>query len=431
VTVAPSRAHRGTPTSPWRVVAIVATALAALPAAGEQAEPSVATQARASLDDVIEPLLTRIEAEEARNGQFSPNLIELLGALGLAYQEYGEHELARAILDRVLYLQRFNEGLFNLDQAPILERLIDSELALGRADSAGEAEARLLELVRRNPDDLRGVPILRDAAERDVDYYERYLRGDLPPVLTINDPNARERSVASSIRRARRNFREAIGTLVRNGAYDSANLGELAELEEGLTHTYYLEASAARRASLDPTDWATVQRAALYSLGQGSYQRRVEYTKRGSTAAVDHARALVELGDWSLLFSRNGTALKAYAEAYDLLLERRVPEASIRELFPVDTPVFLPAFAPNPLDPSETGGLAGHLDVDFEIGKYGQPRRVKIVAASDAAAAERSREVVIAIARGRYRPSPLAGPETDQEFRLRYSLADGTLTPRL
>ena len=76
-------------------------------------------------------------------------------------------------------------------------------------------------------------------------------------------------------------------------------------------------------------------------------------------------------------------------------------------------------------------GSTGYVDVDFEVGKYGQPRKVTIVAV----AGERCRRDVegsltAAIHRGRFRPSPLAQEEWTG-YRLRYSLADGSLTPRL
>ena len=146
--------------------------------------------------------------------------------------------------------------------------------------------------------------------------------------------------------------------------------------------------------------------------------------------AVDYAQALIELADWSLLFSRNGTAVKRYAEAHALLVANGVPAASIEELFPADTPVFLPTFAPTPFDGAAGAGSAGYVDVDFEVGKYGQPRDVTIVAMAGDAAAAASKELAAAINRGRFRPSPLA-EENWTGYRLRYSLADGSLTPRL
>ena len=107
-----------------------------------------------------------------------------------------------------------------------------------------------------------------------------------------------------------------------------------------------------------------------------------------------------------------------------------VPEASIEPLFPADMPASLPTFAPTPFDGAAGAGSAGYVDVDFEVGKYGQPRDVTIVAVAGDAAAATSKELAGAINRGRFRPSPLAD-ENWSGYRLRYSLADGTLTPRL
>ena len=52
----------------------------------------------------------------------------------------------------------------------------------------------------------------------------------------------------------------------------------------------------------------------------------------------------------------------------------------VEEFFPPATPVFPPSFAPPPLDGAAVQGSTGYIDVDFEIGKYGQPRKVDVVA---------------------------------------------------
>jgi hypothetical protein len=397
----------------WRVAAACAVAGVAA-GAGAADDESVAAE---QLLRITEPLLTSIAEEEARNGPYSANLVELLTSLGLAYQENGEDVLALAVLDRALYLKRVNEGLFGMDQAALLERLIESELAIGRVDSAEDLRGKLLELARRNRQDPRSARIFREAADREVERYETYLREGLPPTLTIGDPLAREHEAAAGVWRARRLYYEAIWALVDD---PRANRAELAQLEKELARTYYLEAS-------DRNRWYQGMDDPLYGLGLISHKRLVDYSEAAAspTAAVDHARALVELADWSLLFSRNGTAVRRYAEAYDVLVEQRMPPASIEEFFPTATPVFLPAFAP-PL-----GGIAygstGYVDVDFEIGRYGQPRKVTIVAVAGDDAAMIAKRLAFAIGNGRFRPSPL----TDgAEYRLRYSLADGSLTPR-
>jgi tetratricopeptide (TPR) repeat protein len=389
-------------------------AIAAGVGLGAGAAETGAPGSREDVDAVTEPLLGSIEQEEALNGPFSRNLIDMLTSLGLAYQEHDRHELALAMFDRALFVKRFNDGLFNLDQAALVERLIDSELAIGQVTSASQLQDRLVALARRNPADPRAASIFRDAAERQIDYYERYLRGEIPPELTINGDGPGRRA-AVSVWQARRHYNSAIFALLRNVPEHRA---ELAELEEGLTRTYYLEASTRRRSYQGPGD-------SLYGLGLVSYVRRVEYTRAGSPSAVDYAQALIELADWSLLFSRNGTAVKRYAE-----VQNGVPAASIEVLFPANTPVSLPTFAPTPFDEAAGVASTGYVDVDFEVGKYGQPRDVTIVAVAGDDAAATSKELAAAIHRGRFRPSPLA-EENWTGYRLRYSLADGSLTPRL
>ncbi len=394
-------------------------AIAAGVALGAGAAETGSPSSGADVDTVTTPMLDSIAQEETQNGPFSRNLIDLLTSLGLAYQEHDRHELALAMFDRALFVKRFNDGLFSLDQAALVERLIDSEIAIGQVTSAATLQERLVELARRNPADPRAASIFRDAAERQVGQYERYLRGEIPPELTINGTGPQGRA-AASVSQARRHYNAAIFALVRNLPEHQT---ELAELEEGLTRTYFLEASTRRRAYQGPGD-------PLYGLGLVSYVRRVEYTRAGSPSAVDYARALVELADWSLLFSRNGTAVKRYAEAHALLVANGVPAASIELLFPADTPVSLPTFAPTPFEGAVGAGSTGYVDVDFEVGKYGQPRDVTIVAMTGDAAAFASKDLAVAIHRGRFRPSPLAD-ENWTAYRLRYSLADRSLTPRL
>ena len=406
--------------TPWLAAAAFAAAAVTAVEAGAAETNNAAADSGDDLTRITEPLLASIADEEARNGPYSAKLTELLTSLGLAYQENGEDVLAVTVLDRALYVKRVNEGLFSIDQAALLERLIASEIAIGQAATAEELRGRLLEIARRNLSDPRSASIFREAAEREVDRYETYLREGLPPTFTIGDPLAPQRSAAAGVWRARRLYNEAIWALTIN---PGENQAELAELEEGLARTYYLEASNRNR-------WYQGVDDPLYGLGLVSYQRRVGYTGAASPGeAVEYARALVELADWSLLFSRNGTAVKRYAEAYSLLVGQRVPESSIEQFFPADAPVFLPAFAPSPLDGMVVvAGSSDYVDVDFEIGKYGQPRKVTIVAVAGRDAQAISKQLVAAIGSRRFRPSPVSD---GAQYRLRYSLADGSLTPRL
>jgi hypothetical protein len=327
------------------------------------------------------------------------------------------------VLERALYLKRVNEGLHGLDQAELVERILDSERTIGRADNVEDLEDQLLELARRNGDNPAAAPILRDAAETRLDHFEAYLRDEVPAELSLFEIEGWKVAAHVSLQYARQHYHEAIHAL-------SANLGEhraeIDALEERITRTYYLEAIARGRDHQWPDRLYQGPDDPLYYLGYVRYRSQAEDALRFGSTTFDYAETLVEFADWSLLFSRNGTAVERYAEAYELLAEQRVPAAAVDEIFPRDVPVFLPVFE-SPLADGVTPGSNGYVDVDFEVSKYGQPRDVTIVGAAGDEAGAASEFLADAINHARFRPSPTAGK---MEYRLRYSLADGSLTPR-
>ncbi len=387
----------------------------AQPAAGEDSRP--VAESRIALREwtkVKEDYEASIAAEESRNGPFSPALVELLVALGLAHQEYGRNDLAVEVLARALQVRRANEGLYTFEQVPLLKQLMMNEAALGRVSEAVEFQNRMLDLARRNSDDLRSVPIFREAGDRQLALYERYLAGEIPGQFEVSIAPA---GFGSAGRRgtpprfgpwgARSNYVAAIRSILRNESYGHE---DLLELERSLTRSYYLEAAAR-----GPREWT----GSAHGLGRQSYRRRVAYSVINSGEAFEFAKALVELADWDLLFSRNGTAVDGYDEAYALLRTENVSDAEIRTLFPLDEPVRLPTFAANPLAAAESApDDAGYVDVTFEVSKYGVARKIDVVGMSSESLDDLGRDVARAVAVGRFRPRPTS--DGDAPFRLRY-----------
>lgn len=387
------------------------------------AEPSVAESRSAleqwtSLKDDYE---ARIAAEQSRNGAFSPALVELLVALGLAHQEYGRSDLAVDVLERALQVRRANEGLYSFDQVPLLKQLMLNEAALGRVSEAVEFEGRILEVARRNRDDLRSVPIFREAGDRQLALYERYLAGEVPGQIEVNVSQAGFGPMrgggqggfgsGGGGRRfaawgARANYNAAIRSILRNESYGHE---DLLEIERSLTRSYYLEAADRNYPRDGP----------LHGMGRESYRRRVAYSVITSGEALGFANALIELADWDLLFSYNGTAVERYDEAYELLRRGNVAEAEVRALFPVAEPVRLPTFTPNPLAASESVPKdAGYVDVAFEVSRYGVARKVDVVGMSSESLRRVSHDVARAVGVSRFRPRPTS--DGDAPFRLRY-----------
>jgi hypothetical protein len=73
-----------------------------------------------------------------------------------------------------------------------------------------------------------------------------------------------------------------------------------------------------------------------------------------------------------------------------------------------ELPVVLPAFQPNPLARDETKEAIGHIDVEFDVTKYGRGRDVEILDAANATRDAQDRLVRL-IATSRFRPRPVAG----------------------
>src|SRR5690606_28772598 len=94
------------------------------------------------LEDAVAALQSRIRAAE-ENGPNSPELIEPLSALGALYQESGQHLLAASAIKRAREVLRIHHGLYTLDQAPLLQRLIASAEAIGDSEAAWDLEQQL------------------------------------------------------------------------------------------------------------------------------------------------------------------------------------------------------------------------------------------------------------------------------------------------
>lgn len=381
------------------VLAAAAAPLAAVPqsvvdsVAGEERGREIAVEIRQAL---------------SQDGPRAAELIDPLTTLGLLYQESEDHGAAIATIEWALEVVRANYGLFSLDQLPLMQQLIFNEEARGNFAEAWDLEQESLRLVRRHPNDMRTVPVLREIADKRMEILQRYVAGEFPPQIVLGcyygpSRNALGNCLAGSrgdvieslLREAGRYYGGAIRTILRNERYSS---DELRALEMELLRNSY--------------------RRGAYGLGRDSYRRLIAYSVANSEPWLDRVTALVESADWDLLFARGRNrseeALETYEEAYESLAARRdVAQASIEELFAPDTPVALPTFLPNPLTGGERRESADYIDVAFEITKYGASRRVEVLDATTDASDAAQAELVRSIKRSRFRPRVTNGRVTD------------------
>ncbi len=187
-------------------------------------------------------ILDRIDEIQARDGPYSPALLDEIEGLIQMYRENEEHALALVAIDRAQQVVRANSGLYSLDQVPLLWQRIESEEAIGNDAEVWDLEQELLTLARRHPDDPDAVPVLRGMADRQMDVLGRVVDlGETPPQViygcyykewpSADAGNCRSGSrttvVQGMLAEAERNYADAIAILLRNEAYSSDELRAL------------------------------------------------------------------------------------------------------------------------------------------------------------------------------------------------------------
>lgn len=391
-------------------------------------------------------IVSKIREIQSRDGPFSATLIDPWVSLSLAYQEDGDQSRAAAAIEEARGLIRANYGLNTVREARLLWQEVRNEKAGGDAEAAWYLEQKLLTMVRRHPDDLGVVPILRGIADERMDILSRYRAGKAPPQIIIgcyydrykHPPGnqsrrhclggSRDDVLRALLAEARTYYKKAIGVLYRHQRYSSM---ELHELEASLVRASYLDYTQTRHTPHFPllgVD-ARAGAAADYRTGRQSYRRLISYGAATSAPWLARVKTFVKMTDWDLLFSqRAGTAslddvVHAYERAHRSLEHKTVAKASIDEIFSPKMPVVLPAFLPNPLLSKRTPDSSGHIDVAFYITKYGRSEHIEILDTTTNATRAKRKELVHLIGRCLFRPRISDGGVDDSSrVVLRYYL---------
>lgn len=147
----------------------------AAPAADRGPAGGAGTADTETLDAAAATLERSIEDREAAGaGRTDEQLAELV-SLAAVYRELGEELPAIAALERARQISRISEGLHSLDQAWIVEQMIDAAEAVGAYGESDALQDQLLELAARNDEDPRAPSVLIAVAERQMDAVGNYL----------------------------------------------------------------------------------------------------------------------------------------------------------------------------------------------------------------------------------------------------------------
>jgi tetratricopeptide (TPR) repeat protein len=381
---------------PFTIAIFAVAAAVASAAASSQSELDAAANRQRQLVDSI-------EREVSRGGAYSEELIAPLSELALLYQEADDRALASATIERALQVVRANYGLYSLAQAPLISRLVANEAAAGNHETAWEVEDELLTLAKRHPEDLRTVAIFREIGDRRV----RLSHDELPLSVVcrghLNAAGCGEGSnefAVGSVRSlvnagAMNDWGDAINVFLQNKLYDSQ---ELRELEQKLI-------------ALGGCDVA-----------RESYRRLMFYDEASAETWLNRAATIVRAADSELVCSQDQrpalerAALERYREAYELLERNVVARASIDGLFAPEAPIRLTESLPARAYPMPSAAPAdsfGHIDIAFEITKYGRAQGIDIVDATPNCTDEEKHNLFLFVRDGLYRPRAANGAIAD------------------
>src|SRR5262245_28796369 len=222
----------------------------------------------AALDNLIEAADIIMKAE----GEYSPTLIEYYRGLGRTYIKAGQYQQAIVTLEQAQHITQRHLGLFNVEQAGLLDDITTAYLGLGNTVDARKMQVeRLDNAIRRfGPTDPRVIPFRYTLAK----YYER---SRLPES-------------------AREQYEEVLSSQEgRLGGVDTGLLAPLRELVQ-------LDLLVGQGAVTDERD----RLAAVLEQSQNA-------------TPVDRGLSLALLGDWAIVTGDTGTAADYYREAWRTL----------------------------------------------------------------------------------------------------------------
>jgi hypothetical protein len=328
--------------------------------------PSMTRSQPAAQQEKIQDLLQTITAIESRDGETSEQLIDPLTTLGRIYQDSGKPFQSASAISRALDLTHVNEGLYTLEQAPLLRLQIRNAEAVGDPRSAWDIEQQVLALASRHPDDVRAARILRETADRRMELLDRYIAGQKPAEIVLGcyygstcKSGQKDDAKRNLLREAQSLYLQAADVLQRSGRYAGDELQSLLENLVGNTYHYG-----------NP------------ELGRQSLVSLLDWQNENARASSDKIRTSVEIADWDLFHSRSGNddekALHEYMDVYELLIEQGAQEL-LEQIFAPEIPIVLPTFSANPLARvgEERGGR--FVDVAFEIDERGKSRHIRVI----------------------------------------------------
>jgi len=388
-------------------------------------------QSREALSKAVAEQLDAIEAERARSGERSPELIALLASLASSYEQLGDYRSADAALEQAIDLARVNFGLHSLEQADVVASLVATRQTSGDFGGAAEKRRYLRELVSRNFYDPRVVGILTEIAEQEMDSARRLVGVPAPFPIGFSAVAADPLGIGPptpslvALHAAQSDYVAAIQAAVRT---HTGNTADVFALEDALSNTVYFELAhpeilgAAGGHSpgrgMGPASWYPT----LGFKGGLILRHKALDSMSFRRSPVDVAMDLLALADWYLVFGSYegvtaggtksyGPALDTYRMARDLLVKSDVAPEQIDEILSPEIPPAVPVLPETIAGGVEDRIARGYVDASVEITRFGDVKRVVILGRSPGVTKDVEQDLRHYVSSRTYRPRFVNGEQ--------------------
>ncbi|OUS11133.1 hypothetical protein A9Q89_09950 [Gammaproteobacteria bacterium 53_120_T64] len=332
--------------------------------------PSPSAQQSTSLLNAHYATLSNYEAE----GPYHQNASEVLYSLGLALQQRGQHHAAVQALRRAMHINRVNDGLNSLSQAPMLRGIIESQKSLARIEHVTFSYKQFLGLHINTygKHDPRLIPLLNELSMWHLDAYQ------------FDDSETRVDHLTSA-------YSLVVSALKLSDAQTSTDASTQIEvLRSAALINFFLSrhkgdewsSSTDSFYSLSADGFATanpqrtrILSGASFRRGRICHERIVELTANDANASLyDKFQAQAELADWYLLFNHRTEAMARYQQVIAAIAASDQAETLHRQLFA--TPLLLPALRME----SRPGAIASlFMNADVDISRRGWGKHIDAI----------------------------------------------------
>lgn len=333
---------------------------------------------------------------------------EVLYGLAKALQNQGSHQQALEIFQQSMHINRVNDGLSGLSQAPMLRGIIGSQKALHLFEEVTLNYRRLLNLFFTNNrrTDLALITALKELAIWHVDVYQLDKSRSRVDHLT---------SAHGLINLAINSANEVddLDTATRIDLLETAALVSLrTSWHEGddwiSVHDSQYSASVVNK-FIKPTRMATLSKTSFRS-GRLAHEQIIALCEADADIDLDQKiSAYVGMGDWYLLFNHRSKAMQYYHQAHQLITEAGQPQ--LTEYW-FGEPVFIPVLSS---DRADKNPITLYVKAQLDISENGRTSKISIIEPLAEGNRAVRRAASKAIKKSRFRPRFINGEAVNSE----------------